>query len=238
MTIKAILFDHDGTLVDSEASHFQMWERILAVHGIGLTFQEYIQGYAGFPSTDNAQKMISKYPELKMTVDDLISAKVLATTKYLSKTAFPLMDGARESIEFFSNLGLKLAVVTGAGREGVSATISAHRLEKYFSTFVSSDDVVDSKPAPDCYLLAAKRLGIDPAECIAIEDTESGVAAADAAGIQCVSVSNLVSGQHDYSKAVAVCANLNSASQWISNKLVFPGNNAIGNGGTDCEKLE
>ena len=218
MTIKAILFDHDGTLVDSELAHFKMWLEVLKVYDISLTQQQYKSHYAGIPTPANAVDMVARFT-LPVNSETLIGAKNAATQALLSREAFPLMPGARESMAFFQRCGLQLAVVTGAGREGVDVSIRGHALQGCFSTVVSGDDVPQSKPAADCYLLAMQRLGLSAAQCIAIEDTENGVIAASSAGITCLAVPNAMSEQHDFSRAARVFSNLQEATRWVENRF-------------------
>ncbi len=217
--IKAILFDHDGTLVDSEFVHFQMWTDILDAYDVRLTEEDYINDYAGIPSPANAIVMVDKY-NLAVTPQDLNHAKSVATEVYLSSQAFPLVQGAKKVIESISQEEVKLAIVTGAGGDAPAATISANKLEAHFDTVVSGDDVEHSKPAPDCYLLAAQRLGVDPSDCIAIEDTANGVRAAYAANIPCVAIATNMSKHHDLSKAIKVVNDLVEAKDWIK-KVYF-----------------
>ncbi len=221
MNIKAILFDHDGTLVDSETKHYDMWKIILESYGIDLTLEEYIQHYAGIPTISNAETMTNRYSSLSIPASVLIDAINSATKLFLSTQTFPLMKSAREVINYFNKQGLKIAVVTGAGGEGVKNTINSYDLKSSISTVVSGDDVRKSKPAPDCYLLAAQRLGLHASECIAIEDTENGVAAAVEANITCVAVSGSMSKHHDFSKAVKVFTNLDEARNWIVESYEF-----------------
>lgn len=213
--LKAVLFDHDGTLVDSEEVHFQIWRNVLQQHGIDMTAEEYKLRHSGIPTPANALDLVSRH-ELPMTASELAGAKNSATAEHLSRTAFPLMPGAKEAVNFFHGAGLKLAVVTGAGRNGVDATINAYELTSSFSTIVSGDDVPRSKPAPDCYLLALERLGMQAGECIAIEDTQHGIEAATAAGIACYGVRNAMSEGHDFSRAARTFSNLVEARHWIS----------------------
>ncbi|MCP4334221.1 MAG: HAD-IA family hydrolase [Gammaproteobacteria bacterium] len=126
------------------------------------------------------------------------------------------MIGAKESIDFFKQKGIKLAIVTGAGKEGVNATILSNCLQSDFQVIVSGDDVDNSKPSPDCYLLAVQRLGVDTSECIAIEDSENGVTAAVSAKIPCVAISTPMSKYHDLSKSMRTFGNLNEARVWIT----------------------
>ena len=216
MTIKAILFDHDGTLVDSEPSHFKMWERVLKSYGVDLTMDDYKQNYAGVPTSTNAIEMVKNYPSVNVDSSILEDEKNIATRRFLSGDAFPLMDGAKETIQYFKDAGLKIAVVTGAGREGIEATIKSNGLHDFLSVVVSGDDVENSKPSPDVYIKAMERLGVDSSECIAIEDTENGSRAAVGANVPCVAVPTEMSKQHDFSKALGVFDNIGQAKKWIS----------------------
>jgi beta-phosphoglucomutase-like phosphatase (HAD superfamily) len=215
MKLKAILFDHDGTLVDSEIIHYQLWEEILKSYGICMTLDDYVKYNAGIPTPQNAQRMVGKYDLPGITDDHLIEDKNIATTAWLSNHYFPLMPNAGEVLDYFFENNMKLAVVTGASSEGVHSTVTAHDLSGHFSTIVSGDDVENSKPAADCYLLAVHKLGLNPGQCIAIEDTENGVLAATSANIPCVAVASEISGSHDFSGAVAICSNLSDARNWI-----------------------
>ena len=220
-TIKAVLFDHDGTLVDSEHSHYEMWVSILKSHGIVLSVEEYMMHCAGIPTPANAVAIVDRY-SLAISPSDLIEAKSLATESFLSKQAFPLTSGARESIGLFRQQGIKLAVVTGASREGVDATILSNGFRDIFQVVVSGDDVAKSKPSPDCYLLATQRLGLNASECMAIEDSENGVTSAVSANVPCVAISTPMSRHHDLSKAIRTFGNLNEASLWIARNYIFP----------------
>ncbi|MEH6443481.1 MAG: HAD family phosphatase [Oceanospirillaceae bacterium] len=219
MNIKAVLFDHDGTIVDSEQAHFEMWKDILSLYNVELSHEEYTNQYAGIPTKTNAKALIEKY-SLDVEAAELILAKTEITNKYLATQAFPLMSGALESVRYFYERGLKIGIVTGAGREGVNKTLVSHGLEKYICVVVSGDDVENSKPAPDCYLLAAKKLAIQPLECLAIEDTYNGSLAAIGADIKCIGVSASHDVRNKFSKTVYECSNLNTATQWISQNLL------------------
>jgi beta-phosphoglucomutase-like phosphatase (HAD superfamily) len=219
--IKAVLFDHDGTLVNSEQLHYKMWKEILDEYSIDLGMEEYAEHYAGIPTVSNAEKMANRYSALSTHASTLVNAKNTSTQTFLFGDSFPLMLGAKESLDYFHQKNLKIAIVTGAGTDGVTATIRAHNLQKHVATVVSGDDVEFSKPAPDCYLLAIQRLGVDSSECIAIEDTENGVTAATMAKIPCLAVAHSMSKHHDFSNAMETFGNLNEARNWIANNYDF-----------------
>ncbi len=216
MTAQAILFDHDGTLVDSEPEHHKMWIDILHEFGVSLSHEEYKKSYAGMPSDTNARNLVARF-QLDIDAIDLYEKKNSVTRDYLSRGAFPLMPGVQTALDYLHDSGFKLGVVTGAGREGIDSTIRGHAMQKYFSTIVCKDDVVHSKPSPDCYLLALENLGLSASQAIAIEDTEHGVASATQAGIRCLAIPNEMSTEHDFSAATKLFSDLDSARQWIVN---------------------
>ncbi len=218
MPIKAIFFDHDGTLVDSEPIHYQLWRDVLAARGVALSEALYRDCYAGIPTIDNAVDLVARFA-IDATPASLAEAKNVATRRYLEQRAFPLMPGVRAALTQFQRAGLRQAVVTGAGLDGVQSTLRQHALGDYFATVVSGDDVANSKPAPDCYLLAVRRLGLSPSECVAIEDTEHGVNSAAAAGVRCLAVPNDLSRQHDFGQATAVLSDLSAAAAWLHSQM-------------------
>lgn len=218
MALKAILFDHDGTLVDSEGVHYQMWLEVLNPYGVSLSSEQYMQIYSGMPTRDNARDLVERF-QLNAVVDELVAKKLEIAHAYLEDNAFPLMAGAQDILDYFQQQpNIQQAIVTGAGAEIVNATIRSHQLAAYFATIVSFDDVAQSKPAPDCYLLALERLGLQAEECIAIEDTEHGVAAAVGAGVSCLAIPNAQSQAHNFSKATAILPNLMAAQAWIQKR--------------------
>jgi HAD superfamily hydrolase (TIGR01509 family) len=219
MTLRAVMFDHDGTLVDSERIHYEMWVQILADHGHDLPESQYKAVYAGMPTPANAADMVRRFG-IAASVDQLIESKNSATQAYLSQRAFPLMPRAREVIVELYEAGLKLAVVTGASASGVHVTLRANNLEGYWTTIVSGDDVRRSKPAPDCYLLALERLGVGPAECLAIEDTQYGVEAAHGAGISSVAVPSDMSSHQDFRHASAILGNMSELGDYLRDRRV------------------
>ncbi len=215
--------DHDGTLVDSEHAHYRMWVDILAPFELDLPLDDYVKFHAGRSTTSNAVRLRQDNPSLAMSIEELTEAKDRAVEEFLVNEAFPLMPGGRAIIDDFVNRGAKAAVVTGADGAGVHVSVRWHGLEELMSTIVSGDQVENGKPAPDGYLLAAQRLGVEPSECVAVEDTEAGVAAAATAGVVCIAVPSVMSRTHDFSRADAVVADLTEAREWIASNFEVGG---------------
>ena len=212
--LKAILFDHDGTLVNSEPVHYQMWTSVLGRYGTSLTEQMYKDWYAGVPTKKNAQDMVHRF-HLPNSAQQLAEEKNALTRAYLQENAFPLMPGARSAIEAFHRAGFSMAVVTGAGSDSVIATLTKNQLADYFVTVVSGDQVVHSKPAPDCYLLALERLGLAASDCLAVEDTQHGLQAARAAGLDCVAIPTEMSIHHNFDGAMSKLNNLSELVTYV-----------------------
>jgi HAD superfamily hydrolase (TIGR01509 family) len=211
---KAVLFDHDGTLVASEELHFAHWQQVLARYGAALTESQYQQHYAGMPSVDNAHDAIGRFA-LSAEPAALSAQKNEVTRDFLAHSAFPLMPDVAASIARCQAAGLRLGVVTGARRFMVAATLRSHELGPVFETVVSADDVVNNKPAPDGYLLALQLMGLQAHEAIALEDTEHGVAAATAAGLACVAIPTPMSANHDFRAATIVQPTMADAVGWL-----------------------
>jgi len=214
VALRAILLDHDGTIVSSEHIHFQMWIPILSQYGVELSEQQYRAHYAGLPTSANAVDLVQRFG-IDVSPDQLIEAKNAATQDYLASQSFPLMPGVREAIAYFHSAGLKLAVVTGASANGVQKTLQANEFEDKFLTVVSNDDVRNSKPAPECYLLALQRLGVAADESLAIEDTQHGLEAAFRAGISCLALPTEMSQQQNFHSATAVLSGMAEAVEYI-----------------------
>lgn len=214
MQLRAILFDHDGTLVNSEPIHYRMWTQVLQRYGFTLTEQQYKDHYAGVPTPANAIDLVQRFG-IDESPEQLAEAKNAATRAYLERQSFPLMPGVEAAISFFHSAGLKLAVVTGASVNGVQTTLQVNEFKDYFSAVVSGDDVQASKPAPDCYLLALERLGVSAAECLAIEDTLHGLEAAFRAGIDCVALPTEMSRHQDFNLAVAVLGGMPETVEYV-----------------------
>lgn len=184
-TIHAVIFDHDGTLVDSEPVHLACWRAILAPHNVTLSQEDYSQNLSGMPSIYSATWLAGKF-NLDIPADALLQEKQKHLHDFLTKDRFPLIPGVKALLQYLAERNIPLAIATGASREEVQASLKHHELAPYFSAVISKEDVRHNKPAPDVYQLAAERLGVTASHCIAIEDSDNGEQAARAAGMLCL----------------------------------------------------
>jgi HAD superfamily hydrolase (TIGR01509 family) len=218
MKLRAILFDHDGTLVDSEPIHYQLWTTVLNRYAVTMTEEVFNSVCAGMPTLTNATDLIKRY-HLEVMPAALAEEKHELTKAFLADQAFPLMPGVNEALHTLMEQGLTLAIVTGANKHAVGATVRSYLFDRHFACVISADDVQQSKPAPDCYLLALETLGLLPEECLAIEDTEHGLKAAAQAGIPCLALPTALSVNHNFELATAVLSGMPEAVEYIQRKL-------------------
>lgn len=183
--IEAVIFDHDGTLVDSEPVHLACWQRVLAPFGKNLSASQYSQNLSGIPSISSATWLVKQF-NLDTSADALLAAKQAQLDRYLKEQACPLMSNAEALLTLLSQRAMPMAVASGAGKAEVERSLQYHQLAHYFRATVTKDDVQHNKPAPDVYLLAAATLGVAPERCLAIEDSDSGQKSALAAGMACL----------------------------------------------------
>jgi HAD superfamily hydrolase (TIGR01509 family) len=180
-----VIFDCDGTLVDSMAAHFEAWCDALALFGAGGVFREDVFfAMGGRPSHDIVMELNSEYG-LKLDPESIALAKREAFLKRLGSVS--LID---EVAEFAKSLRgrIPMAIATGSTRLVVEKTLKMVGVSDWFDEVVTADDVLEGKPAPDVFLRAAKLLGVAPAKCLVLEDAPPGILAAQRAGMQVLSI--------------------------------------------------
>ena len=197
-----LLFDHDGTLINSERVHFTLWQEIVASYGAELTDEFYCKAMAGIPVKQNAKDVVEHF-SLDETPERLAKKKHEKIEAYLSQQAFPLMPHAAETIKACADKGYTIGIVTGGSTLSVEKTLANYGLAQYISCVVAVEDVTYSKPAPDCYQLAMEKLGVSPGECIAIEDTYTGMQSALSAELAWVVIPTTQSATHDFTQATS-----------------------------------
>ncbi len=189
--IKALLFDLDGTLIDSEKFHFDCWNTFLEPYNVHIEFKDWLSNYAGIPLPKNAKTIIDRY-KIDEDLASFIERREKITFDGFRTTDIALMPYALEFVQFAYEKGLTLAVVTASPKIDVEAVFERNGLAKDFSLFITRTDVSKSKPDPESYNLCVERLGLAKEECIVFEDTLNGVKSAMAAGITCYAIQNNV----------------------------------------------
>jgi len=180
---RAYLFDCDGTIVDSMPLHYMAWKKALAEWN--CTFEEALfYAWGGRPVSEIIASL-NQMQGLKMPGDAV--AKRKENLYYELEHELKAIPEVIEHIEA-KHGQIPLAVVSGSRRKSVVHSLSALRLLDKFDVLVCAEDYARGKPAPDCFLAAAERLGVDPKDCLVFEDTEMGIEAATSAGMASVRV--------------------------------------------------
>jgi beta-phosphoglucomutase len=189
---QAVIFDFDGVIVDSEPAHYRAFQAVLEPRGLGYGWDRYVAHYIGFDDRDGFREAYRQGGrELdEAELEELIKAKHAAFEAEMAAGLDPIA-GAVDCVRRLA-AALPLAVCSGALRREIAPTLERLGIADAFRTVVSADDVAHSKPDPASYRLAVAQLGgalgreLEPAACIAIEDTPTGVASARGAGLRVI----------------------------------------------------
>lgn len=188
--LRAFLFDFDGTIVDTEPLHYASFVEVLAKRGITLAREDYFERYLSLTDRECLERLIevTGRSDLRPEIDRLFAEKVEAMSRRLvdDLRVFP---GAAEFIAEASTIG-PLAIVSGALRREVDDCLERAGLARHFTALVAAEDVRFGKPNPEGYRMGWQGLrrealqDLEPAECLAIEDSPKGILAAREAGLR------------------------------------------------------
>ncbi|MEV0479167.1 HAD family phosphatase [Streptomyces sp. NPDC050508] len=182
----SVIFDLDGTLVDSEPNYYEATRQTLAEHGVpDFTWAQH-ERYVGI-STQETLTLLKERHGLKAPVEELL-AETNRRYLALARAGTPVYPEMRKFVELLAAEGVPMAVASGSSPEAIEAILSGTGLDASLRTVVSADEVARGKPAPDVFLEAARRLGASPADCVVLEDAAPGAAAAHAAGMRCIAI--------------------------------------------------
>lgn len=214
--LKALLFDLDGTLIDSEFFHFECWNEILEESGVTLTYEDWLKNYAGIPLPTNAQNLIEKY-NITTPLAEIIERRERLTLERLKTKDVNLMPYVIEVLDFFQAKDLVLALVTSSPRKDVEAIFERNGLSKYFKLIITRSEVSKSKPDPESYNTCVEKLGLNKDECIVFEDTINGIRSAKAAGLTCIAIQQNTEEHQNLSLADQLFLDFNEAKAYLIN---------------------
>jgi HAD superfamily hydrolase (TIGR01509 family) len=184
----AVIFDMDGLMIDSERVSIACWSQ--AAQELGLPFPEgFWLRMVGLGDRDCERLLLQR-----VTAEQVAALFARCHDLYEARTqqGLPLRPGILEILQLLHDHGIARAVATSTRQPRASRKLAAAGLLPFFEVVVTSSDVAHPKPAPDIYLLAAQKLGKDPARCLALEDSPAGIRAAVGAGMTAIQVPDLV----------------------------------------------
>lgn len=192
--MRAAIFDFDGVIVDSEPLHFRSMQGALRTEGIEITQAEYYSLYLAYDDRGALRLALEQHgrPANPAMVETLAERKTESFEAVLRDVSF--FPGAAELVRALAER-MPVAIASGARRAEIEAILTAGGLRDAFSAVVGVDDVTRTKPNPEPYLTAMTRLtpkapGLEPAQCVAFEDSVPGIYSARTAGMKVVAVAN------------------------------------------------
>ncbi|MFT7035335.1 MAG: HAD superfamily hydrolase (TIGR01509 family) [Cyclobacteriaceae bacterium] len=198
--IKAVIFDMDGVIMDSESIHYKI-EKAILKNNFNEPFE--FEDHARFvgQTTQNLWRTICKERNLSQGFEILSLLDNADYMQELKSGDIQPVPGVIELIKRLHEIEIPMIVASSAIRENIEVVTDSFGITKYFQGYVSGQDVERTKPNPDIFLKAAEKLNIEPENCLVIEDAKHGVEAAKAANMFCIGYRNLNSGDQDLSKA-------------------------------------
>ncbi len=193
--IRAILWDNDGVLVDTEGLYFQAGQEVMATQGIELTREDFVA-----QSLQKGQSVFDLLPNQDAELIDRLRLRRNARYTALLKQGVRVFDGVVETLQALHGRVL-MGVVTGSRKDHFDAIHAQTNLLQFFEFVVAREDYKASKPYPDAYLTALRLHGLAPEACVAVEDSERGCVAAAKAGLRVLAVPNALSQHGDFSPA-------------------------------------
>jgi HAD superfamily hydrolase (TIGR01509 family) len=195
MTIRAVIFDMDGVVIDSENLWQQSEVELFRELGIGLT-QPLLKQTRGLVTKDMVNHWCDDFQITTVAREELMKRYDDQMVENM-RTRVPLMKGAREAVRFFREKGLPVALASCSTHVHIDAVLERHKLRELFSLVVSAAGIMPGKPHPEIYLHTAKKLGVDPTHCLAIEDSFFGVVSALAARMKVLAMPD----PHEYGQS-------------------------------------
>ncbi|MDN3724465.1 HAD family phosphatase [Aequorivita sp. SDUM287046] len=209
--LKAVLFDMDGVIVDTEPLHRKAYFKMFGDYNIEVNNEMY-DSFTGQATLPICRTLCGHF-KLSDTPENLVALK-RKHFKYLfeNDSDLTLLDGVKELIEDYHRNGLTLVLASSASMPNIERIFDRFDLNKYFKAKISGADLKASKPHPEIFIKAAELAGEHPDNCMVIEDSTNGIAAAKAANIYCVGFKSPHSVNQDYSKADKVIGSFKEIS--------------------------
>ncbi|MGH7763800.1 MAG: HAD family hydrolase [Candidatus Dormibacteraceae bacterium] len=203
--IRAIVFDFDGLILDTEEPVYRSWVEVYQAHGEELPFERWVQIVGSTTTGFHPQRHLEE--RLGRTLPrEVLEQRIGRRTEMV--LAQKVLPGVVELIDEGRAAGLRLGVASSSTREWVGGHLERLGILARFDCLRCRDDVVNAKPEPDLYIAVLGCLGVEPSEAFAIEDSPNGIAAAKSAGLRCVAIPNSITSGLDLTRADLIVTSL------------------------------
>ncbi len=194
--LRAVIFDFDGVIADSEMTHFAAFNQALKPYQVRISKQQYFEEYLGLTDRDLLRALVDQGTlKIEESQIEAVAKKKTDIFEETAKTA-PIIDGVSEFLNLLEQNNITMAICSGALLTEIELILDKAKLRSFFEVIVSAEQVAKGKPAPDGFLLTLKKLNqrsngpIKANECVVVEDSRWGLEAAVAAGMHTVAVTN------------------------------------------------
>lgn len=185
LPFKGVIFDMDGTLLESTEADYRAWEKVFNDYNQELPFEKYAP-MLGVKSADVIKNEIGISGE--EDVKRILKEKFDYFVEYVNNNPIKPVFAAEKFLKSLAKYEVKVALATSSRQEKMEMVLTQLNFMQYFDAIVTGNEVAHGKPAPDIFLLAAKRLGLEPIDCMVVEDGPIGVASAKSANMKCVAI--------------------------------------------------
>ncbi|WP_404427336.1 HAD family hydrolase [Ureibacillus chungkukjangi] len=196
--IKALIFDFDGTIIDTETAWYITFRDAYKTHGVNLTLEQYSQCLGTSLHSFNPYTHLKTHHNLPIDLEEFKQLVQQQHTEMMIKER--VRPGILQLLETAKSQGLKIGLASSSERTWIDKFVKLHGIEDYFECYCTADTVKNVKPDPELYLQALEKLGVEASEAIAIEDSPNGARAAVAAGIPTVVIKNDITNQLPFSE--------------------------------------
>ena len=196
--IRALIFDFDGLILDTEGPIYRSWQEVYEAHGVALPFEMWVKTVGSSNQAFHPQAYLEDQLGRKLP-QDVIDRRVERRVELV--LAQPLLPGVADLVDAARAMVMKVGVASSSSRDWVHSHLERLGIRDRFECLRSRDDVEHVKPEPDLYLAVLDCLGVPAVEAVAIEDSPNGIIAAKRAGLRCVAVPNPITAGLDLSQA-------------------------------------
>ena len=205
--VKAIIFDLDGLLIDTEIVSYKIYKELLQKFGYDFLVEEYTRTYSGKTEIKNVMTLIENY-RLPWTVEQGLF-QVLSVEERMINEGIDLKKGAKELLSYLKENNYKTAIATSSTCDRAMNILNQHDFAKYFDSFVFAEELTNGKPNPEVFLKACDKIGEEPKNCLVLEDSEAGIQAAYSANIPVICIPDMKMPAQEYlDKTIAVLESL------------------------------
>lgn len=211
----AVLFDMDGLMLDTERLLYAAWQRAMADYGYQASEEVFLASLGTTVAATNQLLRAAYGPDFPLEATNGRTGDYV--WEEVDDRGAPLKPGLLALLDYLEAQDIPKAVASSSERATIDRLLGSAGLLARFPVTVAGDEVVHGKPAPDIFLLAARRLGVDPAQCLVLEDSEPGARAAHAAGMAVIIVPDLKSPSDEVARlAAAVLPDLHAVQDWLA----------------------